>query len=192
MNEPKNLVSQLSLEVITKGLANLSLLARVKKAAAHGRGSAPAGTQLTGLNRLVRKNITQGQASTNKKDTPERESQPITCFKCGKSGDIARKCPEHTARIARVIIDTDEESFYEDGEDYNESIDFKDDQNYIESFETGIWLDALSKPERRMMVIKIRQPKRRRKEGLRDHSEGSLWSLLGATTYGVIGHYLSE
>ena len=49
VEEPKNLVSQLSLEDITKGLADLSLLARVKKTAANGRGNALAGTQPTGL-----------------------------------------------------------------------------------------------------------------------------------------------
>ena len=50
VEEPKNLVSQLSLEDIIKGLADLSLLARVKKMVTNGRGNAPAGTQPTGSN----------------------------------------------------------------------------------------------------------------------------------------------
>ena len=58
-------------------------------------------------------------------------------FQMRESGHIARRCPEHGARVPRVIVDTNEESFYEDEEDCNKSIDSEDDQNYIESFETG-------------------------------------------------------
>ena len=48
-----------------------------------------------------------------------------------------RECPEHATRIARVIVDTNKESFYENEEDCNESLYSKDDQDYIESFQTG-------------------------------------------------------
>ena len=39
--------------------------------------------------------------------------------------------------MARVIVDTDEESFEEDGEDCDKSLVSEDNQDYIESFETG-------------------------------------------------------
>ena len=52
-----------------------------------------------------------------------------------------------------------------------------------------IWPSVSNEPEKQTMVIRIRQPEKARKEGLRDHGEESLWSLLGATLYGVIGHY---
>ena len=50
-----------------------------------------------------------------------------------------RKCLEHAVRIARVVIDTDEESFCEEEEeeDCNDSLYSEDDQDYTESFETG-------------------------------------------------------